>query len=365
MKRSYLLLPLLGLLIGCASSRIDNSNVKLTYLDEYVLDANTQLGGNKVGGLSGIDYKDGEYYLICDQASKPRFYKAEIALTKLSIDSVMIKEQVMLDRSSDFLKKHTMDMESIRFDEANNQVLITSEGAINDGQDPSVVRLTPEGKFISAFKLPEQFTASGEQKPRNNGVFEGLAEGINKEGYWVATELPLEKDGPAPKFYPTKSLSRITYYNARSQEAKKQFTYKLGRESKLPINFFAVNGITELLEYKKDHFLVLERGYAAGYGSHGNTIKVFDVDASKATNTLEMESLKGKKIQPATKKLVFNFKSVRKQLTDKIIDNIEGMCFGPVLPDGKQSLIFISDNNFSSYGKQLNQFILFEIDLNN
>lgn len=364
MKRSLLLLPFLSLFIGCASSRIDNSNVKLTYLDEYVLDANTQIESNKVGGLSGIDYNDGEYYLVCDQASKPRFYRAEIAFDKL-IDTIRIREQIMLDRSNEFLKAHTMDMESIRFDEANNQVLITSEGAIEDGQDPSVVRLTPDGKFISAFKIPEQFTTSGNQKPRNNGVFEGLAEGIEKEGYWVATELPLEKDGPAPKFYPTRSLARITYYDAAGQSAKKQFTYKLGRESKLPINFFAVNGITELLEYKKDRFLVLERGYAAGYGSHGNTIKVFDVDASRATNTLKMETLKKKKIQPATKKLVFNFKSIRKQLTDKIIDNIEGMCFGPVLPDGKQSLIFISDNNFSSYGKQLNQFILFEIDLKN
>lgn len=365
MKRSYLLFPLLSMLIGCASSRIDNSNVKLTYLDEYVLDNKLMIDGNEVGGLSGIDYNEGEYYLICDQASKPRFYKAEIDLNKLSIDTVIIQNQIMLDRSGDFLKEHTMDMESIRFDEINDQILITSEGAIADGKDPAVVRLTPEGKFISAFKLPTQFTASGDQKPRNNGVFEGLAEGIDKKGYWVATELPLEKDGPAPKFYPTRSLTRITYYDAEDQNAKKQFAYKLEREAKLPINFFAVNGITELLEYKKDHFLVLERGYAAGYGSHGNTIKVFDVDASNATNTLEMETLKNKKIKPVTKKLIFNFKSIKKQLTDKIIDNIEGMCFGPVLPDGKQSLIFISDNNFSSYGKQLNQFILFEIDLRN
>ena len=42
------------------------------------------------------------------------------------------------------------------------------------------------------------------------------------------------------------------------------------------------------------------------------------------------------------------------------IDNIEGVTFGPILPDGKRSLLFISDNNFSPLEKT--QVLLFEIE---
>ena len=65
----------------------------------------------------------------------------------------------------------------------------------------------------------------------------------------------------------------------------------------------------------------------------------------------------------AGKELVFNFNSVKDQLTNGIIDNIEGMCFGPELKNGKRSLMLVSDNNFNSFADQINQFILMEIDI--
>ena len=48
----------------------------------------------------------------------------------------------------------------------------------------------------------------------------------------------------------------------------------------------------------------------------------------------------------------------------EIVDNIEGITFGPKLPNGNQSLLLVTDDNFQIYGKQLNQFILLEIQLN-
>ncbi len=44
---------------------------------------------------------------------------------------------------------------------------------------------------------------------------------------------------------------------------------------------------------------------------------------------------------------------------DLFIDNIEGVTFGPVLPNGHRTLIFVADNNFAA--KQKSQFLLFEI----
>ena len=42
------------------------------------------------------------------------------------------------------------------------------------------------------------------------------------------------------------------------------------------------------------------------------------------------------------------------------IDNIEGVCFGPRLANGKLSLLFISENNFNKH--QVTQLLLFQID---
>ncbi len=131
--------------------------------------------------------------------------------------------------------------------------------------------------------------------------------------------------------------------------------------TKIPWKYFAVNGLTDLIEYAPDQFLVLERAFSAGHGSNGNTVRIYDVDATRASNTLLIQNIKHAKINTATKKLVFNFDAIKDQLTENIIDNIEGMCFGPELPNGNKTLILISDNNFNSMGKQLSQIIMLEL----
>ncbi|SHG36835.1 Uncharacterized conserved protein [Salegentibacter echinorum] len=364
MKRIILLLLLSGSILSCATSRkIEQQEIKLSYLDDVVIPNDLEFDGIKVGGISGIDYHNGSYYLVCDQPSNPRFYKAEIPMINRSLDTVLITEMIKLDNEQDFIKNNTLDLEAIRFDAETNKIILTSEGSIKYGKDPVVFEVSPEGQFLADYKIPEYFRVSGEQKPRHNGVFEGLSESFDKKAYWVATELPLEKDGPKPKVFPTKSMVRITKFNKKTKEAERQFAYKLDGISKLPINWFAVNGVTDILEYAEDKFLILERAYSAGYGSNGNTVKIFQVDASKASNTLAIDNLKKSDYQKASKKLVFDFKSIKSFLTKEIIDNIEGMTFGPDLPNGKKSLILVSDDNFSSFSKQINQFILLELEI--
>jgi len=79
---------------------------------------------------------------------------------------------------------------------------------------------------------------------------------------------------------------------------------------------------------------------------------------------LHFDSLVNKNYLSANKKLLFDFESVRDQLTNQIIDNIEGITFGPVLANGNQSLLLISDNNFNPVDKQINQLILLELSKN-
>jgi hypothetical protein len=42
------------------------------------------------------------------------------------------------------------------------------------------------------------------------------------------------------------------------------------------------------------------------------------------------------------------------------VENVEGMTIGPNLPNGNQTLIFVTDNNF--FEQEITQFLLFEIE---
>ncbi len=362
MKKHLLLLFLAVIAASCGTTKnIDSRNIELSFLDDFILPENLEVGGTKVGGLSGIEYYDDTYYLVCDHPGNPRFYKANIEINQKKIDTVSISEVIELDRTSGFLKNNTLDLEAIRYDVKKNELVLSSEGSINNGKDPSIFHITPNGEFLLNYSLPDYFSASGEQKPRNNGVFEGLAESFDKSGYWAGMELPLEKDGSKPKLFPTKSPIRITHFNKSTGEPTRQFVMQLENITKIPWMYFAVNGLTEILEYAPNRFLVLERAFSAGHGTNGNTVRIFDVDARNASNTLNIGNLRKEDYTAATKKLIFDFKSVRKQLKENIIDNLEGMTFGPDLHNGNKTLLLVSDDNFSSIGKQISQIILMEV----
>ena len=157
-------------------------------------------------------------------------------------------------------------------------------------------------------------------------------------------------------------LWKVHYFDKSSQKATKQFAYQLEHITKPAKANINLNGLTAILEYKENHFFIIERTYQSGYGAYGNIVRVFEASIDKeTTNILEIDSLKTTKFIPLKKRLLLNFEDVKKHLTEGIIDNIEGITFGPELESGNKTILLISDDNFQIYGKQLNQFILLEI----
>jgi hypothetical protein len=65
--------------------------------------------------------------------------------------------------------------------------------------------------------------------------------------------------------------------------------------------------------------------------------------------------LQGASYRPATKRLVLDFA----RLGLPALDNVEGFGFGPRLPNGHDTLVFVSDDNFSR--TQVTQLLLFEV----
>lgn len=364
-KKGLFLLILSFILSACGGARISESaTVQLRFLDEYIIPKDLKVGDNLVGGLSDLDY-DGEYfYTVSDIPRNPMIYKMAIEVEGNKISKVDFVEGIRIQNKTEATKGLAFDSEGIIFNRDSNTFTVSSEGSIRYKKHSFIIDIDSAGNVLDFYKIPDYFLASNEKGLRNNGVFEGLTHSTDKEGIWVATELPMIADGPKAQLFKTKSPVRFTYFNKTSKHPEKQFAYNLGRIRKAPLLPFAINGVSGILEISKDQFLVIERAFSAGLSNRGNRVMIYLADAADATNTLEKERLRheiGKSVNPAKKKLIFDFNSIRRKLKKGFADNIEGIAFGPLLPNGNRSILLISDNNFNAYNEQINQIILMEL----
>lgn len=361
LKRNYCILLIVFLIFQSCKN---NKTVKLNFLDEYVLQDSIAFNNTIIGGLSGLDYTNNKYYFVVDDAKHPRILKANIHIENQKIKSIDFEKVISLNDSiSRFYKENTLDLESIFVDEKTNQINLVSEGSIKKGKLPSIFSIDEKGKFIEKYKLPNNLSKL--ETIKHNAAFEASSKSFQKNGFWVAMEGPLNVDGNEPTFTKTQSPVRITYFDNENKKATKQYAYQLDHISRPAKGNINLNGVTAILEYKENHFFIIERAYQNGYGIHGNTVKIYEAFIDdKSTNILEIDSLITSKYIPLKKRLIFNFDDIKENLTEGIVDNIEGITFGPKLANGNQSLLLVSDDNFQLYGKQLNQIILLEIQTN-
>ncbi len=358
------------LIISCSKKQTNYpkaKDIELNFLSEYIYPANKEFKGTIIGGLSGIDNdNNGNYYLISDDFENQRFYKTKINIKNNKITDINFKNVVVLNPKKDSIFNDFLDLESIIIQ--NNKILISSEG-YTQGKDyvaknPYIFQVDTLGNFISKPTLSSRFYAISKKRPliRKNGVFEGLSKSYDNKGFWVANELPLTTDGAEPSFKKAKYPVRFTYYDTETQKPIKEFIYELSALPRKEKGNFNISGLTDILEYKKNHFFIIERAYQQGYKNEENIVKIYKATIQEnSTNSLNLNDLQDKKYTPMKKELVLDFNSIKHKLTDNHIDNIEGICFGEKLQNGNQSLIIISDDNFQLYGEQFNQFLLFEI----
>nr|CRL76102.1 phytase [Mycolicibacter nonchromogenicus] len=83
-------------------------------------------------------------------------------------------------------------------------------------------------------------------------------------------------------------------------------------------------------------------------------MRLFRAEIAGATDVLGMPSLAGASVTPMTKTLVADLSTTPGL---EPLDNIEGLTLGPRLPDGRQSVILVSDDNFSPH--EVTQFVAF------
>ncbi len=239
------------------------------------------------------------------------------------------------------------------------QLYYTSEGFSNSTPpvDPFVKRMNFNGRQTRSLQVPDKFlpNAAGTQGVRTNLAFESLNVTPNQRTLWTAVEGALVQDGPAADV-DQESLARLLQYRLSSGQPGSEYVYVVNPVADASA-IFKVNGLVELLPLDNvGTMLAMERSFSVGAG---NTVWLYEIETQGATDVSALFSLVDPPaaFDPVTKRLILD---VEDDL-HIVPDNLEGMAFGPPLPDGRLPLILVSDNNFRS--DQVTQFIVLAVEL--
>jgi hypothetical protein len=334
----------------------------------------TQFDGTEIGGLSSITYDPnrGVYYAISDDQGTidpVRYYTLAIDLADGRLDPgdiTFLDMTKILDASGAPYAPGSLDPEGLVLAHEGS-LYFTSEGfaARTPPVNPFVNRMNLNGHQTRSLLVPDKFlpNAAGTQGVRNNLAFESLNVTPDQRYLITASEGALAQDGPAANVGQS-SLARILQYRLSSGVPGSEYVYVVNpvAETPVPPDQFRVNGLVELLPLDNlGTMLAMERSFSVGAG---NTIWLYEISTQGATDVSGYFSLYPNGVTqppvaftPVTKRLILNVEA------DLGIepDNLEGMAFGPALPDGRLPLVLVSDNNFDPAATT--QFIVLAVQL--
>ena len=355
-------------LAGCASRERTPAAAppsRLRLLGETTLPHRMQYQGTTVGGLSAIDHDPagGLWVALCDDRSElqpARFYTLQLQLQpgRLEVQVTGVATLRQAD-GEPFPRRSTggevVDPEGLRLLPGGRGLLWTSEGEPRVNQPPALREARLDGSHVRSFEVPAalQFAPRPGTGPRDNNTFEGLALTPDAATAWVAMEAALEQDGPVPGVGRPGGPCRFTAFDVASGRALRQLAYLPDAVPHPPTipGGFTDNGVSEVLMLDATRMLVLERAYSMGVG---NSLRLYEIDTREGSDTLALAQLRQGGYRAAPKRLVADFA----QLGLSRLDNTEGMCWGPQLPNGHRSLVVVSDDNFNA--RQVTQFAAFD-----
>ncbi|HET6995287.1 MAG TPA: esterase-like activity of phytase family protein [Chitinophagaceae bacterium] len=367
------------LMTGCTSTRktaatAATASIKeLRFIDEYIYPGGTEFKNTVIGGLSGIDYdaKRDLYYLISDDPSTKgptRYYTSRISISEKGIDTVIFMDMTpLLNANGETFTEITKDrihssgVEAIRYDAKRDELIWSSEGQryIRDGkqelEDPAIVIMDRNGHYKDSFALPANMHIQPVEKgPRHNSVFEGITLDRNGDHVFVSVEEPIYEDGPRAGTGDSTAWIRILKFNRKLRQCVAQYAYQVDPVPypANPPGAFKINGVSDILYLGNDKFLVIERAWSTGRVPSDVRVYLADGRYADDISAINLDITPTKK--PMTKKLLLDMSSL-----GFFIDNIEGVTFGPVLPNGHRTLLFVTDDNFAK--TQKTQFLLFEV----
>ena len=186
------------------------------------------------------------------------------------------------------------------------------------------------------FAVPEEM---GINRIHPNAGFEAFTYNAVTRHFWTTTERPLLKDTLVPR------LHRLQRFND-SFQPDRQYLYQMDEPFASPADTRAyIHGISAMTALDDGSLLILERevyvptSLVRAIGETFSVTKIYQV----------VPSGDGSAILP--KHLLVEFTTRAANLA-----NYEGMCLGPVLQDGRQTLLLIADSQ-GGYGGLTKEYL--------
>jgi hypothetical protein len=364
-------------LVGCALPQVQAEDRLFLPLNAEVLDVYRlppqDFQGTMVGGLSALTYdrEQDQFYVLSDDRGNfgpARFYTLSVAFrlddtNQPRFDTVSLNRVIPLkDAEGHAYPKGALDPEGLALS-PRDTLLISSEGDVSQNAPPFVGEYDRNrGTIVTSFRVPERFLPDDATAPTR-----GIRENLSLESLTInAPSGAVGMIEPFRLFTATESSLIQDYNEDPAQPLNTRFLHYLIGENQstliaehlYPLDLeppgALINGLSELLVIDQGgHFLALERAF----GLRDFRVRLYQLATGGATDTSTILSLKGnlEGVSPIRKRLILDFAD-----TDIDVDNLEGMTLGPRLPDGSQSLILVSDNNFEA--ERDTQFVLLRLE---
>lgn len=356
------------IIFSIAIFSISASGFELQLWGTTTIKHNTKFQGTTLGGLSGLSYEKGDLYAVSDDTGKisePRLYKMKLDISGKSPEMTPQAVIKVDPKRNYFSKEDFLDMEGLA-GTGKGHLLVSTEGRGNaiPRQASRIFQVDLDGKVQREFSIPSYYHPDklGEQKQghQNNLGFEGLALSQDKTKLYAATEASLYQD----ELKDDRPFFRILVWNQALENKKTEsampqleWLYTPQALSQTDKGFEVFRSVSAILEVSANKLLVVERGLRISKTLEKSyTGGVFLVDFNGAENSLGKFGEELKNFKFPEKKLLVNFEAL---ITDRAVQNFESLSWGPDLPDGRRTLLVLSDNNFTK--KEVTELLVFAV----
>ena len=202
---------------------------------------------------------------------------------------------------------------------------------------------TPTGRSLS---VPAQYRRSNIFA---NYGFEALTYNAGQGRFWTTTEQGLKSDMTASSTHASRTPTYLRLQSFGSDlQPLQQFAYMTEAPSTSLTPKHYAFGVSELLALDDSTLIVMERelNIPEQYNRAQCNIRLFCVnprsgqaiaDTSAPLNKMSRDSF-------LTKKHLYSFRTGIRIMGKKDFANYEGMCLGPRLSDGRQTLLLVADS---------------------
>ena len=280
--------------------------------------------GVAVGGISGLARVTNDtYYAIVDKGRPRCLHRLTLGVDRTTgaVTNAAFAGSVTLAKGD--------DAEGVAWDAAAGWVWTADE------TDNAIRAFRPDGAFAAQVDMPKAFT----RLVYNFGL-ESLALQPDGKVLWTCNEEALAGDGPragkdAGSWIRLQRFTRAT--PSAAWRPAGQWAYRTDGFGGKPFLDKSRSGVSDLLCLSDGTLLALERELSVKKGSAVPSFRcrIYEIDFNGATDVANVSSLARGTFTPVVKK--------RRFAANTGLAMYEGVCLGPTLADGSQSVLLISD----------------------